>query len=155
MDFFLKTVLDGYCNQNNSDFLTDYFVDELKKAEKEFYTPEVFYEGCKDVIKQLYDDIKQQKQNELISVFNAIDNAKNTDELAELQEIKEQVENTYYMVPLYQFTNGRYNGHLGIYEIMYIEKVLDISRRFAILEDEKKKLNRCKVKSHVRCRMKK
>ena len=152
---YSKIVLDGYCNPIDRKMLKDYFVREMKKSEKEYYTPAVFYEGCKDVINQLYDDIKQQKQNELISVFNAIDNAKNTDELAELQEIKEQVENTYYMVPLYQFTNGRYNGHLGIYEIMYIEKVLDISRRFAILEDEKKKLNRCKVKSHVRCRMKK
>lgn len=155
---FLKIVLDGYCDPNDRNFLTEYFVGEFKKAEKEFYTLDVFYEECKDVIKQLHDDIKQRKQNELIGVFNAIENAEksgNTDELAELHEIKEQVENTYYMVPLYQFTNGRYNGHLGIDEIMYIEKALDISRRFAILEYEKKKLNRLKVKSHIRYRMKK
>ena len=50
---YLKIVLDGYCNENDRNHLVEYFKREALKAQKDNYSIEVFFDGCKKALSQL------------------------------------------------------------------------------------------------------
>jgi hypothetical protein len=64
---YLDIVLKGYFNRNNREHLSKYFFREFKKAEKEYYEADEFFNGCLNVIeafernldKQIYEEKKE------------------------------------------------------------------------------------------------
>lgn len=126
---YLKIVLDGYCNPTDKKFLKEYFIRESKKAEAEFYSPEVFLTGCKDAVQTyLINDLHRQKSDARKELLEVRQWAKEHDQ--ELfnrtyeQEDNLNIEN--YTVNLYYLTNGRYTGHMDYSEIMHISDTLDL-----------------------------
>lgn len=60
---YLEIVLKAYFNENNREFIDSYFLREFKKAEKEHYTADEFFNGCLKVINS-WENYLEQKVNE-------------------------------------------------------------------------------------------
>lgn len=140
---YLKIVLDGYCNPTDKKFLKEYFIRESKKAEAEFYSPEIFLTGCKDAVQTyLINDLYRQKSDARKELLEARQWAKEHDQ--ELfnrtyeQEDNLNIEN--YTVNLWHLTNGRYTGHMDYFEIMHISDTLDLLISIDNLIDEVKNI---------------
>ncbi len=64
---YLEIVSQGYFNENNREFLEQYFFREFEKAEKEqFFEANEFFNGCIKVIegweKYLQDEVHERKK---------------------------------------------------------------------------------------------
>ena len=126
---YLTIVLDGYCNLTDRKYLKEYFIRESKKAEAEFYTPEVFLTGCKDAVKNyLINDLYRQRSDVKKELLEARQWAKEHDQEL-FNRTYEQVDNLNiesYTVNLYNLTNGRYTGQMDYFEITHISDTLDL-----------------------------
>lgn len=126
---YLKIVLDGYCNPTDKKFLKEYFIRESKKAEVEFYSPEVFLTGCKTAVQTyLIGDLHRQKQESERELFDAKQWAKENepDTVNQRFEQEDNLNIEDYSVNLWQVTNGRYTCHIDYSEIMHISDTLDL-----------------------------
>ncbi|MFA6667685.1 MAG: hypothetical protein WCS51_04990 [Bacilli bacterium] len=61
---YIKIILDGYLNTDSRNFLPHYFVREQKKAEKDYFSYEEFFAGCRQSIKQLLGNLESQLQRQ-------------------------------------------------------------------------------------------
>ncbi|HUZ59433.1 MAG TPA: hypothetical protein VMU83_11685 [Hanamia sp.] len=61
---YLEIVLKGYLKENIKEHLDNYFFREFKKAEKENYELNEFFEGCLNVV-QGFEKELQEKVNEI------------------------------------------------------------------------------------------
>jgi hypothetical protein len=62
---FLNIVIQGYCNENNREYLVDYFISEFKKAEKDnFCSTDLFFGGCFKIIEEFNKNLKDQIHNQ-------------------------------------------------------------------------------------------
>lgn len=126
---YLTIVLDGYCNLTDRKYLKEYFIRESKKAEAEFYTPEVFLTGCKTAVQTyLIGDLYRQKQESERELFDAKQWAKENepDTINQRFEQEDNLNIEDYLVNLWQVTNGRYTGQMDYFEIMHISDTLDL-----------------------------
>lgn len=126
---YLKIVLDGYCNPTDKKFLKEYFIRESKKAEAEFYTPKVFYSGCKTAVQTyLIGDLYRQKQEVEKELINAKQWVRENepDKINQRFDQEDNLNIENYSVNLWHLTNGRYTGHIDYSEIMHISDTLDL-----------------------------
>ena len=140
---YLKIVLDGYCNPTDKKFLKEYFIRESKKAEAEFYSPEVFLTGCKDAVQYyLINDLYRQKSDARKELLEARQWAKEHDQelFNRTYELEDNLNIESYTVNLWHLTNGRYTGHMYYFEIMHISDTLDLLISIDNLIDEVKNI---------------
>jgi hypothetical protein len=70
-----QIVLQGYFDENNRSFLIEYFVREFKKAEKENYTSNVFFNGCLSSLSPIKEQLTikfNKRKLELSLIINNI-----------------------------------------------------------------------------------
>ena len=134
---YIDIILKGYLDTNNQTYLSKYFIREFKKAEKEHYDFEEFFKGLLNGIESLKQDYKTKlynRKNELYFMLNDAKNGtlkygnssdipianrhKDTIEYCE-DELKTITENNFYL-NLFQFTKGKYVGHLSFSELCFI-----------------------------------
>lgn len=74
-EYYKATVLRGFFDDNDREFLVEYFVRAFMKAEKENYTASVFYNGCfkslNDIKSKLASQFHERKK-ELSWIINDI-----------------------------------------------------------------------------------
>jgi len=141
---YLEIVLQGYFNENNREFLSKYFLREYKKAKKEFFEADEFFEGCLRVIERWEKDLQSKVFERKKQLYQMINVAKNgTMKLADLkgktieqarqekieyceQELKDVrpdgIGNITYYVNLFQLTNGRIRESLPYNELGIIKE---------------------------------
>jgi hypothetical protein len=100
-EYYKATVLRGFFDDNDREFLVEYFVREFKKAEKENYTANVFYNGCFKSLTEIrakLANLFQERKRELSWIINDIklklkggdtDNSLNE----KLNSVKDELEN--------------------------------------------------------------
>jgi hypothetical protein len=102
---FLNIVIQGYCNENNREYLVDYFISEFKKAEKDsFCSTDLFFGGCFKIIEEFNKNLKDQihkQQRELNQYLKSV--GANKDEKF-VNHFNEQIE--------YEKLNGNTNFRL-------------------------------------------
>lgn len=74
---YLKIIVKGYFDKINRKFLKEYFLREFKKAEKEYFSPEVFFTGCLTVVQELEEHIKAKLHDRKEYLQRQINDAKN------------------------------------------------------------------------------
>lgn len=74
---YIKIILDGYLNTDSRNFLPHYFVREQKKAEKEYFSSEEFFAGCRQANNRLLSNLESQLQRQRNDDFFAINALKN------------------------------------------------------------------------------
>ena len=103
MDYF-EIVLQGYFNDNNREYLSQYFFREYKKAEKEYYEVNEFFDGCLKATeifeKEINDRIFKLKKLRLLS------------------EIREEDRT----VNLFHLSNGRITKYIHLSEVEFIKR---------------------------------
>ncbi len=141
---YLETVLQGYFNENNREFLQKYFFREFKKAEKEqFFEADEFFNGCIKVIesweKYLQDRVFERKKE----LYLMLDGAKNKTLIysdlqgksieqkrketidyckQELKDVRPNgIGSLSYTVHLHSLTNGRVAYNMGYNEVLQIK----------------------------------
>jgi hypothetical protein len=87
---FLRLVLDGWANKSDRKNLPQYFFRQYKQAERDhFYTKDVFFNNCLDVIAALENDIEEQINKEIYESDKALYQAlRGTIEYAEEDKTK-------------------------------------------------------------------
>lgn len=71
---YLEIVLQSFLDENNSDFLDKYFYREYKKAEKEHFEADEFFNGCLKVIEKWERHLQQRvdrRYEELCKILEA------------------------------------------------------------------------------------
>lgn len=63
-EYYRTIVLQGYFNENEREYLDDYFVREFKKAEKNNYSQNVFFSGCLNVLNEFNNQIDKLYQKQ-------------------------------------------------------------------------------------------
>ena len=141
---YIKIILDGYLNPDSRNFLSQYFVREQKKAEKEYFDSEEFFAGCKQAINRLFGNLESQLQKQRSDDFFAINalkvgtmKANHTDlsltyeEQLEksIQEWQEQLDSwsiKNFSVIINNFCK-QYTGHLWHGDLLFIDTELKIA----------------------------
>ena len=143
---YLHIVLQGYYNDNTREYLSKYFIREFKKAEKEHYEADEFFNGCLKAVHTVEKDLSQQMYEDKKGLYIAIDEAKKRilgfddnegmeyDQLCErtISECKlklKEITINDYSVNLYYLTKGKFIRHIFGDEVLYI--------KMAILEAQK------------------
>ena len=143
---YQKIVLQGYFNENSREYLESYFYREYKKAEKEFFKADEFFNGCLNVVKALDDHIKymfndrrntlglqrNQAKNGLLQYENMEGKTieqkrKETIEFCE-QELASLSENDF-PIPLPQITQGRLSGNIYKKDLIQIKLAIENARK--------------------------
>jgi hypothetical protein len=141
---YIKIILDGYLNTDSRNFLSQYFLREQKKAEKEYFSSEEFFAGCRQAINRLLSNLESQLQRQLSDDFFAINALKNGtmkvthsdssityEEQVEksIQEWKQQLDNwsiKNFSVIINKFCK-QYTGHLWHDDLLFIENAIKIA----------------------------
>ena len=141
---YLEIVLQGYFQENNREFLENYFFREFKKAEKDnFYEADEFFNGCIKVIENWEKNLKDQVHKRKHELYLMLDGAKNrTMNYSDLQgktveqkrletieycekELKDLrpngVGSTSFTVGLFSITNGQIAYNLHYWELLQIK----------------------------------
>jgi len=135
---YQKIILQGYYDEFNREYLEKYFIREFKKAEKEFFEADDFFNGCLSVVKGLENHIKhmfndrrnilelrhKQAKNGLLQYENMEGKTieqkrKETIEFCE-QELVSLSENDF-PIPLPQITEGRLSGNMYKKDLLQIK----------------------------------
>lgn len=141
---YLNIVLFGYINPTTNNHFQNYLLREFKKAEKENYSIDEFYEGCLKATEYLNKENIQRFYKRKNELYQLLDMAK--DDKLGYKDLKEnQTKEDYknelikscekqleikepfgYGVPLFMLTNGKFTGHLYYEQIKEIEKEINI-----------------------------
>ena len=100
-EFYKATVLRGFFDDNNREFLVEYFIREFKKAEKENYTANVFYKGCFRSLDEIKSNLASQfheRKKELSWIISDIksklkEGSKDETLNEKLSSVKDELEN--------------------------------------------------------------
>ena len=147
---YLKMILTGYTE--NREYLTEYFIREQKKAEKEFIDANEFFGKSKKVIQSFYENIDNRMGKRKNELYFMLDRAKNKastfsgdfnpklsyDELCQerneyCQSELEKISRANYTVHI---SKSYFIGNLWNREIEYIEKVLKLAEKILNEPDE-------------------
>ncbi|MEG1023272.1 MAG: hypothetical protein RSF34_02285, partial [Flavobacterium sp.] len=134
---YIDIMLRGYSNENDRKFLSKYLMREFKKAEKEHYNFEEFFNGLINGINKLKNEYKTrlyERKNELCFMLDGAKNDtltygdlkgesieerhKKTIEYCESELSEISFEN--FPINLFHFTNNRYTGFLNYSEVEFI-----------------------------------
>lgn len=144
---YLEIVLQGYFNENNREFLENYFFREFKKAEKEqYFEADEFFNGCIKVIESWEEYLEEQvfkRKRELDLVLIAANNGtmkygdlqgktieeKNRETIEyckqELKEVRSGgIGSPSFTVHLYSLTNGRIAYNMPYNELLVIKSAI-------------------------------
>ena len=91
-------VLNGYFDENDRQFLTEYFVREFKTAEKENYTHNVFFNGCLNVLNEFNEQIDKMIHNRKNDIYFIVSDLKSKIEKERDQEEKFSLTSSLYNV---------------------------------------------------------
>ncbi|WP_282135742.1 hypothetical protein [Seonamhaeicola maritimus] len=145
MDYF-EIVIKGFFRNNNRKYLKQYFLREFKKAEREYYHIDEFFDGLLSVVANFKDNLQQQiidRKKELNLILDAAINGelKYTDlksetlkqkrletiEFCEKELVKERVNGlgseTFY-VNFFYLTNGKISYLMRYEEIQEIRQAI-------------------------------
>jgi len=113
---YQEVILKGYCTPNERKYLVEYFLREFRKAEKEYYSPEVFFNGCLDAISQL-NNVR------LKPYFAQLERWSDYDIQQQKKGLKNELEypNFEPELSLLNHTGGRYSGSLTIADLEYLQ----------------------------------
>jgi len=131
---YLEVILRGYLDENSRGYLEDYFIREYKKAEKEHFGADEFFEGCIKAInnvKQICVDRCGKAKSRLYSVLYNAENKEPKDEkIIELckQELAAISEHNYPAV-LFELSNKLPPGNLYYSEMLEIENRINAAHR--------------------------
>lgn len=147
---YLKMILTGYFE--NREYLTEYFIREQKKAEREFIDANEFFGKSKIVIQSFYENIDNRMGKRKNELYFMLDRAKNKastfsgdfnpqlsyDELCQerieyCQSELEKISRANYTVHI---SKSYFIGNLWNREIKYIEKVLKLAEKSLNEPDE-------------------
>jgi hypothetical protein len=145
---YLEIVLQGYFDNNNRKHLEKYFYREYKKAEKEHFEPDEFFDGCFSVVEQFEGYLKRlihERKIELKTMLSLAkvgklsydnlegktieQNWKETIEFCnnELKDVRpDGIGDETYLVSLSELTTHRNNGLGRIYYNMRYNEILVI-----------------------------
>jgi hypothetical protein len=73
---YLEIVLQGYFDENNKEYLDKYFYREYKKAEKEHFEADEFFNGCLKLIEVWEGHLLEQVSNRYCDLCMMLANAK-------------------------------------------------------------------------------
>lgn len=141
---YLEIVLQGYFNENNREFLENYFFREFKKAEKEqYFEADEFFNGCINVIESWEKYLQErvfERKHELYLVLNEAKNGtmkygdlqgktieekrRETIEYCkqELKDVRpDGIGSISFTVHLYSLTNGRIAYNMAYNEVLQIK----------------------------------
>jgi len=131
-EYYRTTVLQGFFDDNDREFLVEYFVREFKKAEKESYSAEVFFSGCikplgkiKSILNNLFNDRKRELYMLIDMQRSKVNNENKEEDLQEkiesfqqeLKELKESGFNT----PVQLKDHPRLSMQFNTKSVEYIE----------------------------------
>lgn len=135
---YLKIVLQGFFNKNNRRYLDKYFIREFRKAEKDHYELDEFFDGCLDVIKEFEKDIENQLQarkRELLWIINDLKHPKGEETDAEkkagerlIKELETEantLDRNNFPVNLRPLTNFLILYDLSFDEVAYIKDTIN------------------------------
>lgn len=157
---FLSIVINGYFEENNREFLKEYFLREFKKAEKEHYfKSNTFFNGCMKVLESWEKDLENQVSKRKMKLIQIITSAEQgslkhndlkekTIEEAnkeaieyctkELNNIRtDGVGSTSNTVNLFHLTNGKVQNHVSYFEILLIKGAIIRAQIELISHDRK------------------
>lgn len=134
---YIDIMLRGYSNENDRKFLSMYLMREFKKAEKEHYNFEEFFNGLINGINKLKNEYKTRLYERKNELYFMLDGAKNdTLKYGDLKDesIEERHKKTIeyceselselsfenFPINLFHFTNNRYTGFLNYSEVEFI-----------------------------------
>ncbi|MGV3599320.1 MAG: hypothetical protein ACO1PI_15770 [Bacteroidota bacterium] len=140
---YLKIVLEGYINPNTINSLSNYFFREFKKAEKEYYDINEFFEGCLGIVRIFEDNLQNRlykRKNELYLMKGlAEDGELNYPETDPNLSIKQRRENSIkyakeelerikiddFYLNLSLITKGQYIGQMSNNQITFISSEIN------------------------------
>jgi len=125
-------LIEGWVN-DRTGHLSDYFYRELKKLEKEFYSPSEAYGNMLEIINRLkkQTEKKYYEQLHLWYLYDSQQKAKGE----KVTMTKPIIENFRQSIPLYFLTDGKYAGHISFEDIEDIENHLTFA--YAKIQKEK------------------
>ncbi len=109
---YSKIVLEGYCDENNREFLEQYFLREFKKAGKEhFFGANEFFSGCLKVTKGWQNELKQIIHKYKTLLYSELNNAETPETIKyyeqELKNIRpDEIDSYTVTMPLRSLTTG-------------------------------------------------
>lgn len=123
-----EIILQGYFNENHRDFLKNYFSREFKKAEKENYSADEFYNGCLKVIKHFETEINmkyQKRKGELHFLLNGVEQGTVDTGNDDPEQIKEYCKTELEAISRNDFSvTLRHGDHLWNNDILYIKAAI-------------------------------
>ena len=155
---YIKIILDGYLNIDSRNFLSQYFVREQKKAEKEYFSYEEFFAGCKQAINRLLGDLESQLQRQRSDDFYAINALKNGTMKVNHNDAsntyEEQVEKSIlewqqqlnnwsiknFSVVINNFCM-QYTGHLWYDDLLFIDNAIKIAENHVYESSRRKSID--------------
>ncbi len=141
---YIKIILDGYLNPDSRNFLSQYFVREQKKAEKEHFDSEEFFAGCRQAINRLLGNLESQlhrQRSDDIFAINALKSGTmkvNHNDLSltheeqvekSIQEWQQQLDGwsiKNFSVIINKFCN-QYTGHLWHDDLLFIDNAIKVA----------------------------
>ncbi len=125
-------LIEGWVN-DRTGHLSDYFYRELKKLEKEFYSPGEAYGNMQEIINQLKKQSERKYYEQLNLWYSYDSQQKARGEMVKME--KPVIENFRQSIPLYFLTDGKYAGHISFEDIEDIENHLTFA--YAKIQKEK------------------
>lgn len=143
---YLEIVLQGFLDENNREFLDKYFYREYKKAEKEHFEADEFFNGCLKVIEKWERYLQQRVNRRFEELCKMLEAAKagtlKYDSLEgksfeqkiqesilycekELKDIRpDGIGSVSYYIPLHSLTNGRIAYTMPYSEVLIIKRAI-------------------------------
>jgi hypothetical protein len=135
--YYIDIILRGYYHENDKQFLSKYFIRECKKAQKENYDFDEFFNGLTNGINVLKKECENRFNKRLDELYLLLDGAEN--KTLKYQNLKtNSIEQEYkktidyceseiatihfeqFPLNLLHLTNDKYRGHLYYNEIEFI-----------------------------------